>query len=232
MAKKQSLIFGGILFIIFLALVSWQGWDYFRSRSDNTTKQEDMVDPFTSITIPEDTDAATRAVLEQKIQVTKTLYTEAPLAGDSWVAIGNLHRVFHNPQEAIDAYEKALEYQPENKLAHRNIADTYDVDLQDYETAATYYRLAIDRVGPMAPELYIALGFLYMKRLDRPDEAEKIYLQGLRDTGDTDKEILLPLIDLYKKTGNTAKYVEYVRHLRASYPDVKAFQTMFPDVSG
>jgi Tfp pilus assembly protein PilF len=136
-----------------------------------------------------------------------------------------LYHQFKQPQEAIIAYKKAAELEPNSLLAYRNIAEVYARDVGDYEQAATYYRLAITR-SVSDPTLYLSYGMLLDTNLHQPEKAEKVYLEALEKTR-YDRDVLLSLVELYKRMGNTTQYEEYGKILLNRYSDDSLIQQKY-----
>lgn len=215
--------------VVLIALLAWQGWTH-RGRFFGGSSQDIdsiTIDPFARVRIPTDIDAATKAVFEQKIAATKQMYTEKPLIWESWIAIGNLYVLLKDYDSALVAFQKSLDLQSNNIIAHRNMAEVHRTK-GDFEQAATQYRLAIQNNFPDT-ELYIELANLYYKQLKKPDEAEKVLTGAIQRLGPK-ADLLLALIDLYKTTGNSEKYIEGVQALRRNYPNEERYRRAFPDV--
>lgn len=223
--QQRYIFFGAILLV--LAILGWQGWVFFEKGRESKMVGEEL-DPFSGLTIPEKylADTATKKVIEDKIAATKVMYAEKPKIWETWIAIGNLRALLEDYKGAIRAYEQSIALQPNNILGYRNIAEIYNQHLKDYKRTAEYYKLALENEFNNA-ELYTALAFVYYKQLGNNEEAEKIYIEGLRRTS-FDSSILTALIQFYKDTGNTEKYIENVRLLIERNPD----NTFYRDTYG
>jgi tetratricopeptide (TPR) repeat protein len=209
MSKKTIIIVGAV---VALLLAGWQGWMFFEQKRESASLKGTK-DPLAGLMIPEKyaSDTATKKVIDDKIAAVKTRYAEQPNVWETWIAIGNLRALLEDFPGAIDAYKQSIAIQGNNILGYRNIAEVYNQHLHDYDAAAEYYRLAIENNFADA-ELYTALAFVEYKHRGNAEEAEKIYIQGLRSTGFAN-EILVALIQFYKDMGNAEKYAENARLL-------------------
>ncbi len=224
-AGKQAAV---VLLIILVAAGVWYVWlrDAHKAGVPQGAGAEKILtEPFANVVIPGNIDADTTALFVAHVSSTKALYEGNPEDPRAWIAIGNLYHLFKQPEEAIVAYKQAIHLQPDNLVAYRNIAETYVRDLGDAAQGATYYRLAITR--DMAdPTLYISLGMLLESNLHQSEAAEKVYLDGLPKTH-YDRDVLLNLVELYKRMGNTEKYKEYGTLLLSRFPKDELIQQKY-----
>lgn len=174
---------------------------------DSDNKKDNIGDPFANMAIPEEFDEATRAVAQKKIDLTKEAYLERPNIWETWIGIGNLKVLLKDYQGAIDAYRQSLILQSNNILGYRGIAEVYNKNLEDFEKAEEYYKLAIEN-NPVDPEIYISLALVQDFRLNNPEAAENTYLNGLNRT-DNHSSILNRLINFYKKKGDAEKQKKF-----------------------
>jgi len=65
-----------------------------------------------------------------------------------YVQLAELFKVLHRFDEAFDAYDMALEYDPADNTIYFNIAQTYDRNLNLKETAIEYYETFLSRGHP------------------------------------------------------------------------------------
>lgn len=222
MGRKRMIILVGIL-VVLVAAGLWF------LKGKGVLVSDPNKDPFRNITIPASyaSDPATKKVIEDRIAGTKAMYEESPNIWETWIAIGNLKSLLEDYPGAIAAYQKSLEFQSNNMLAYRNIAEVYNTHLQDYEQAANYYRLALN-TNFSDSGLYIQLGLIYDKQLQKSDEAEKLYLDGLNKAADN-TDIYTTIIKFYKDHGNMEKYKEYAQKLIALHPDNELYKSAYKD---
>ena len=178
--------------------------------------------PFENLSIPEEMDEATKAVMQVKIDNTKVMYNEKPDIWETWIAIGNLKVILRDYEGAIDAFRQSVILQSNNILGYRNMAEVYKNNLKDYESAKEYYRLAIE-LNPGDPELYIALALIEEYQLKDLASAEETYLNGLNATHNS-FEILNRALTFYKNNGNIDMAEEMQRRIKELYPDTPAAQ--------
>ena len=76
------------------------------------------------------------------------------------------------PDEAVAAYEKAIELNPKNVDLLRNLSDTY-ADAKDFEKSAYYYQKVIDSGAYKANDLYELAVCYYNVAVTTGDEAVK-----------------------------------------------------------
>lgn len=223
-----------ILIIVFLG--SWYWFMYKPSfnnnerdkKNQNTEVSFSVEDPFQYAVIPGALDEATRARFGETLSLTKKAFEEdGPGEWETWVAIGNMYSMFGDYERAILSFKKSHEVHP-NILGQRNIAETYRLNLQDYEQAAIYYPRALGE-APGDAGLYITFARMLQKQLNNPSEAEEVLSNGLRRIP-KHPDILIALINLYKDTGNEAPYKEAVRILLETYPNEKQYQEAWGSV--
>lgn len=82
-----------------------------------------------------------------------------------YVEIGYAHSKLENIDEAIEAYNKALEYKPHYGVAYRGLGNVYYNDTQD-EDALQNFELAMKYDEENSKEYYYTLGWLYNEMSD------------------------------------------------------------------
>lgn len=110
-------------------------------------------------------------------QCFKELVEHKP-GGESYLMLGDAFMSIQEPDEAIDAYKKALKQNPRDPLLASKLGRAY-VKTHQYKKAITYYKEAT-----MTPENYslkLDLAELYLK-LKQFKEAEEVLLQEIRNT--------------------------------------------------
>ena len=76
------------------------------------------------------------------------------------------------PEAAIEAYNKAIELNPQNEDLIRNMGDSY-AGAQNYEKAASYYQKLYDGGMAKANDVFTLSRYLYFLASDTQDEAVK-----------------------------------------------------------
>ena len=76
------------------------------------------------------------------------------------------------PEAAIDAYNKAIELNPQNEDLIRNMGDSY-AEAKNYEKAASYYQKLYDGGMAKANDIFTLSRYLYFLASDTQDEAVK-----------------------------------------------------------
>lgn len=76
------------------------------------------------------------------------------------------------PEEALEAYNKAIELNPQNEDLIRNMGDTY-ADANNYEKAASYYQRLYDSNLAKANDIFTLSRYYYFLASDAQDEAVK-----------------------------------------------------------
>jgi tetratricopeptide (TPR) repeat protein len=77
-----------------------------------------------------------------------------------------------SPQKVIDAYRIWIQTYPKDFVPHNNLATQYE-RLGEHEKAVEEYRNAIS-IAPDEPLPYGTLAQIYMRSLDKPDEARRV----------------------------------------------------------
>jgi len=209
------------ILIYFVAVVSIVAVGYFiydkeiKIKGDNTNIGV-TTNPFANITIPEDVDEATRAVMQIKIDKTMEMYEEKPEAWETWASIGNLKVLLGDYDGAIVSYRESISLQSNNILGYRNIAEVYKNNLKDYEKAKEYYSLAIE-VNPGDAELFVAKALVEEFQLKDIESAEKTYLEGLSKTNNN-FEILNRALTFYQRNNNPEKEKLMQEKINELYP--------------
>jgi tetratricopeptide (TPR) repeat protein len=87
-----------------------------------------------------------------------------PNAAETWIARGNIHQRLRQWEQAKEAYERALSFNPLALVALNNLANTYD-ELEQDADAEQAYRIIMQRY-PEAAETYYNYGVFHDKRGD------------------------------------------------------------------
>uniref|UniRef100_A0A336M386 CSON011277 protein n=1 Tax=Culicoides sonorensis TaxID=179676 RepID=A0A336M386_CULSO len=110
-------------------------------------------------------------------QCFKELVEHKP-GGESYLMLGDAFMSIQEPDEAIDAYKRALKQNPRDPILASKLGRAY-VKTHQYKKAISYYKEAI-----MTPENYslkLDLAELYLK-LKQFKEAEELLVQEIRNT--------------------------------------------------
>lgn len=219
--KKNNLI----VLVLVVSVLVFLGYLLVQKKSTTKIATETSLkdDPFVGIMVDSGLDQATQEALQRQIDLTKEAFDSNPYSWESWVFVGNLHKLFKNYDKAIEAYEQANKLKSNNSLGYRNMAILYKNDLEDYKKAEEFYLLAIEN-SKDDPTLYIDLALIYENRLNMVDRAEDYYLVGLENTKN-DSEILVRLIRFYQRQDNDVKVKETATLLLRLYPENSEFKT-------
>lgn len=212
--------------ISFFVILIVLGVGYYIYSTQHTSSDVSVVeivrqDPAGGLVVPEGIDEATANVYQHHIDTALALHTEKPEEEKGWILIGGAYKLIDKPDEAIAAYKIAAEINPTSILAYRNIAEVYRQDVKDFELAAQYYRLAITH-NLIDATLYISLAQLLEHQLDRPADAEQVYISAIGPRNDAG--ILVALIDFYDRQGDIENQKKAANALLVQYPDVPQFQ--------
>jgi tetratricopeptide (TPR) repeat protein len=178
-----------------------------------------------SIQAPSDFDQYKIKRLDGKIENAKKLFQEKPNDNYTWITLGNMYEFAHDYERAIYAYNKSSEIQPNDFIGKINVAIIYEQNIKDYGKAAEYYQKTLD-VSPPSFQPYDDAAQFYWHRLNKPEEAEKIYLSALENLM-SQQESLVALVSYYKEIGNTEKLKEYAAKLIANFPDNERYKEAY-----
>ncbi|MBM3284516.1 MAG: tetratricopeptide repeat protein [Candidatus Aminicenantes bacterium] len=119
---------------------------------------------------------------DEAIQIIKTIIAEDPDISDAYFALGNIYFKQRNFEEAIAAFEQALERKPDDSFCVINIANSYQMMGQPAEAE----RFVIDylKKGFSDSQLYYLLGTLNYNQ-KKYDEAIKYYSECLSLNADS-----------------------------------------------
>jgi tetratricopeptide (TPR) repeat protein len=181
-----------------------------------------------NIEIPDDFDQYKIERLDNKIAETKQAFVEKPGDSWTWVMIGNMYEFVRDYERALVAYHKSLDITPNDITSTLNIATINEEQLLNYTEAEKYYSQAIS-IFPQTPDLYDRLALLYWRKMNRLEDAEVIYLQGLDQTKEH-PDVILDLISFYDQTNQLDKKLIYVKKLLETYPDNELYKKDFGDL--
>lgn len=215
--------------VIVLAAAGAAGFLYFRKDkqtvSEDWWKNEEAV--FT-VSAPADFDGFRLGRLEAKKEEARELYRKDINDTWTWLVIGNLYEYAHEYDRAVMAYEHVLSLRENEIMALSNLGALYEYNLKDFVKAETFYKRAVS-LSQSTPALYLNLASLYMNKMNLPAEAEKTYLSGLENTG-KNPDILVALINFYKRNKQTAEAAKYAEILLERFPDDETYRRDFGDL--
>ncbi len=114
-------------------------------------------------------------------------------------------------EEAIAAYEKALDADPRHADAHINLGRLRH-ELRQLDRAVGHYRMALE-VRPADATAAFNLGVV-LEDLGRRDEAIKAYLSALQ-ADETSADVHYNLSRLYEAEGRVAEAIQHLKRCRA-----------------
>lgn len=211
----------GLAALVGILLIGGGYWYYqsFSEKKGTQSLENLRKDPFAGVSVPATVDAATAAVMTEKIALTKEMFASKPEIWETWVAIGNLKTMLGDYQGALAAYQVSVTLQSNNIVAERNIAALYANQLADYEKAALHYRLAIANEVNNA-ELYANLVNIEWKKFKDFKAAEATLIDGLNRTKNN-YDLVYLAVDFYTATSQADKAAEYSKLLNTIKPATK-----------
>ena len=134
-----------------------------------------------------------------------------------------------NKSEAASCFEKAKQYQKSIELykeleQKEKVGDLY-IQINDAKNANSYYQMVVDDY--VSNDQMVKASLIYRKKMDVPEEAQKILLQGWEENKDafnclnnyfvninTIEDLNHTIQNLYKKTPSDKKliYLEAMKH--------------------
>lgn len=105
------------------------------------------------------------AVIKQALGQEFVRYSEA----EAYAVLGNIYLELDYNQDAIEAFQKALELNPDSGKYWTNLGISYRLTAQ-YDKAESCYRRALE-LNPDYPELYTSLGALHLTHTMKFQEA-------------------------------------------------------------
>ena len=151
---------------------------------------------------------AARASYTQAIELRGSVYAEA------WYNLGLLERDAGRPQEATEAYWRALEIRPDYEAAWNNLGLAY-YDIEQYADAERAFRYALMLREDYAAA-WINLGKTYAVR-DQYAHAADAYERAL-DITPLNRTVRLRLAVAYRRTDRVEQAIELYRELIADEP--------------
>ncbi|TNE61352.1 MAG: tetratricopeptide repeat protein, partial [Bacteroidetes bacterium] len=130
-------------------------------------------------------------------------------------SLGLLYALWGNRDKAKNAYQKAIELNPNYGYPYGGIAHIYALE-KDFEEAEGHCLKYVE-VFASAPEAYLSAGNFY-KSIDRYQDAEWMFLKAIEIYPDFTAD-RTPLTDLYQKTGDFAKALVWQEKRLEAAPD-------------
>ncbi|MBI5222044.1 MAG: tetratricopeptide repeat protein [Candidatus Magasanikbacteria bacterium] len=202
----------------------WQLKDKKIISQQNSINLDDPNQVF-NIAAPADFDANKKQRLEEKIAAAKDLYQNKKDDTWTWIVIGNMYEFVHDYDRAILAYERTLSINSSEMISLTNLGYIYEHQKNDYRKAEEYYRKAVTIYAQIVDN-YLNLARLYEYKMSRLDDAEKVYLDGLKNT-ENNAELMVNLINFYQRQKRTNKAAEYAGQLLKLYPANQLYQNDF-----
>ncbi len=109
----------------------------------------------------------TKDYADVKLKEAEDYAKDTPNKAISWVNLGKVYYDLNKKEEALDAYKKALEIEPDNPLIYQSMAECY-YSSEKYETAIKYYNYALDcaKTDEVKNPFISMIGMCYAKMED------------------------------------------------------------------
>jgi len=121
-----------------------------------------------------------------------------PRKPDAYINLGYAYHMSMQTDKAVEIFEQALEYAPDNDVLKENLVSVYETkagslaSLSDYENALVYFA-KIERLAPSHPDLFYNMGLMHYQLKDyreaityfdkhidaKPDDEEVLYRKFL-----------------------------------------------------
>ena len=101
-----------------------------------------------------------------------------PKNTEAWVALGNDYFDAHKPQQAIDAYAKALELNPDNADVLTDQGVMYR-ELKAFDKAIANWERA-QKLNPKHVQSLYNMGIVYANDLGKPDQARQAWMKVIK----------------------------------------------------
>jgi len=143
------------------------------------------------------------AVCEKIIELDQRNY-------NAYISLGDNYTKMKKYQEAETAFKKAIEIDPKNSAAYMHMGDAYTI-LCKYPESEAAYRKSAELSSDSGKHIsYTALGDA-CARQGKFQEAEEAHKKALGLNSAWDVKVYGKIAELYKKMGDTARAMEYVR---------------------
>lgn len=117
--------------------------------------------------------AAPSLEIQSRIFATEQMVQKDPNNTEAWIALGNDYFDDHKPQQAVDAYAKALALKPDNADVLTDQGVMYR-DLKAYDKAIANFEKA-QKINPKHVQSLYNIGVVYANDLKLPDKARKAW---------------------------------------------------------
>ncbi|MFA6253175.1 MAG: tetratricopeptide repeat protein [Patescibacteria group bacterium] len=218
--QKRKKIY--LLLVVFLLVIGSLFVWWYQNQQSKIKVDWDSPDYVFDIKIPDDFDQTKKDRLELKLTEARKAYAEKKEDNYTWDIIGNMYEFVRDYDRALVAYQKSVAKQPKDVIAILNIATIYEEQKKDYQEAEKYYSQAVV-IFPQMSDLYQRLANLYWHKMNKLQEAETTYVQGIEQTSNK-PELITSLINFYEKTGQIDKQKASARKLLELYPDNEVYK--------
>jgi len=216
--KKTTFLVVFIAVIIGLVLA----WFFIKPKQNTSSIDWTNPDSIFALDIPDDFNEDKIERLQSKIDNARQLLEEKPEDNWTFATIGNMYEFVRDYDRALLAYQKSLTIQPNDITSMLSIATIYTNYQPNFKEAEKYYSRAIG-IFPQLPDLYNRLARLYWLKMDRLEDAEIIFLQGVENSQEH-SDALVNLIGFYERTDQINKQKTHVTRLLELYPDEELYQ--------
>jgi superkiller protein 3 len=144
---------------------------------------------------------------------------------DAWTLLGDARTKLKDYEGGIEAFNKALELDPNNEVMISFVAFNY-LQLEKLDEAEKYYGRLL-ALNPLSAEANGKLGFIYQKRGDA-ESAIRYYEKAL-ESNPYDAVMIGSVANLYGTIGNNEKKIEYLIKAIEANPEQVQFQRKLRD---
>lgn len=148
------------------------------------------------------------------------IYSKEQFIAQNYNALGYAHEQLKHFPEAVEAYKKALQAEPDYSLFYYNLGTAY-VKNENYKEGETILKTALSKSPPI-PETFFNLAFA-QEYLANYDSALINYQRFLTISPDT--------IDVYFRIGTTyykmKKYMDAEKYFKAVYETTKSIECLW-----
>lgn len=154
------------------------------------------------VTIPDSFSEEARSLTLQHIETTRALIRSNPKNAEAWLDLAILYKTANDIDGAVKIWEYLIETTT-NPTAVQNLANTYHLDLKEYEKSEEYYRKILE-LEPKNVSAYIGFHELYRYSYKQDTNAAvDILRNGLEKVGEQEKiNIFLALGSYYRETND------------------------------
>lgn len=206
MEKRKIFIISAIIFIAVI-IAGFGGWYIYRDlkkpssplppaqlSEDDIKKQ--MPDLDREIIIKGNINEEAKNTAIEKIKEITAQLKEDYDRREEWLNLGIWRKTLGDYEGTEQAWKFVTLIRPNDPVAYHNLGDLYSQFLIDFPKAEKYYLLAIEK-GPTTDFFYIKLHEFYRYFIKRPDLAENILVQGIKQA--TEKLTIEAILEAYRK---------------------------------